>query len=76
MSAALKAETVQYGKSLALILPDDKEFEKGQTWLLVPLDDNEPKYTLIPKLKDPYAGKDKGSMYVPEEWPEFSYPDD
>lgn len=69
----LEVRTVQRGNSLALTLPKDQGFEKGQTWFLVPLDNGEPGYTLIPKLKDPYAGQQPGSMYMPEEWPEFGY---
>lgn len=73
MGIVLEARIVQHGNSLALTLPKDKGFGKGQTWVLVPLDDGEPGYTLLPKLKDPYVGKKQGSMYVPEEWPGFGY---
>jgi|UPI00080B75C9 hypothetical protein len=73
MDIVLEARTVQLDNSLALILPKGKGFAEKQIWLLVPLDDGEPGYTLTPKLKDPYVGKKKGSMYVPEEWPDFGY---
>ncbi|MDE3281475.1 hypothetical protein LTZ17_02025 [Lacticaseibacillus casei] len=58
---------VQLGNSLVLTLPENKGFKKGQSWLLIPEDDVKPSYTLIPKLEDPYIGKRRGSMYVPEE---------
>ena len=64
----IEVKIVSRGNSLALSLPKNGRFKKGQRWLLIPSSDGE-SYTLIPRLENPYAGpKPKQSMS--EEWPD------
>lgn len=68
-----EVKTVQRGNSLALSLPkSDSTFKKGQTWLMIPSGEG---YVLVPKIKNPYADVEEGSLYTPEEWPDFAFPE-
>jgi len=62
----IEVKTVSRGNSLALSLPKDGRFKKGQRWLLIPSADNE-SFTLVPRIDNPYTGATP-SQPMTEEW--------
>lgn len=62
-------KTVQFGDSLALLLPKNSNFQKGSKWLLIPSDDGET-FTLVPKLPDRFNHAVSGSIKMSEDWPD------
>ncbi|CAM3160645.1 type II toxin-antitoxin system PemI/MazE family antitoxin [Lactiplantibacillus plajomi] len=62
----MEVKTVSRGNSLALSLPKNGRFKKGQRWLLIPASDGE-SYTLVPRMKNPYAGP-KPKQPMTEAW--------
>lgn len=67
----LEVKTVSRGNSLALSLPKDDRFKKGQKWLLIPSSSGTA-FTLVPKMVNPYTGEpDNEKMH--EEWPEITH---
>ncbi|MFC6164198.1 type II toxin-antitoxin system PemI/MazE family antitoxin [Lactiplantibacillus dongliensis] len=67
----MEVKTVSRGNSLALSLPKDERFKKGQRWLLIPATDGE-SFTLVPKMENPYA-QTKGSKSMTEEWSDVNW---
>jgi len=62
----MEVKIVSRGNALALSLPKDKRFQKGQRWLLIPATDGE-SFTLVPRMENPYT-RTKGSKSMDEEW--------
>ncbi|WP_338209167.1 type II toxin-antitoxin system PemI/MazE family antitoxin [Lactiplantibacillus paraxiangfangensis] len=69
----MEVKTVSRGNSLALSLPKDNRFKKGQRWLLIPSTDGE-SFTLVPRMENPYL-KTKGSKSMTEEWSDVNWSD-
>ncbi|MCT4458704.1 transcription elongation factor GreAB [Lactiplantibacillus paraplantarum] len=69
----IEVKTVSRGNSLALSLPKDGRFKKGQRWLLIPSSDGE-SYTLVPRIENPYAGS-KPKRPMTEAWSDVDWND-
>lgn len=67
----MEVKVVCHGGSLALSLPKDNCFKKGQHWLLIPSADGK-SFTLVPKMKNPYT-QDPGSKNMAEEWSDVDW---
>ncbi|QGG61137.1 type II toxin-antitoxin system PemI/MazE family antitoxin [Loigolactobacillus bifermentans] len=66
-----EVRTVARGNSLAMTLPKNLGFEKGQNWLLIPSSDGR-SFTLVPKLDNPYT-QDQQHVEMREAWPEADF---
>ncbi|MGU9505015.1 type II toxin-antitoxin system PemI/MazE family antitoxin, partial [Bacillus paralicheniformis] len=67
----VEIKTVSLGNSLALSLPKDGRFKKGQRWLLIPAKDGE-SYTLVPRIENPYTGP-KSKQPMTEAWSDVDW---
>lgn len=69
----IEVKTVSRGNSLALSLPKNGPFKKGQKWLLIPSSDGK-SFTLIPRISNPYVkSKSSSSSRMPEEWGDIDF---
>ncbi len=62
----IEVKIVARGNSLALSLPKNGPFKKGQKWLLIPSSDGK-SFTLIPKISNPYT-KTSSNNRMAEKW--------
>jgi hypothetical protein len=67
----LEVKTVTRGNSLALSLPKNAGFKKGQRWIMIPSADGQ-SFTIVPRMKNPYLTDDHGEEMT-EEWPDFDF---
>ncbi|MFD1124320.1 type II toxin-antitoxin system PemI/MazE family antitoxin [Lentilactobacillus raoultii] len=68
----IEVKTVSRGNSLALSLPKNGPFKKGQKWLLIPSSDGK-SFTLIPRISNPYAKSKSSNTRMPEEWGDIDF---